>query len=116
MLCAGNRRGVASASERPAKTSTGETGCGCPGCTTVQGRPVLAEAVAESLEHAAAARAVRRRQERPRLVSESLAGGGHRRDWRRRQPAANRLLYPRTRADRTRFRRERGQFVWGAWL
>src|SRR5262245_56982604 len=116
LLCAGTRRRARSADRRSAKTSAGETSCGCPGCTTVQSGPVLAEAVAESLEHAAAARTFCRRQKRPRLVSESLAGGGHRRDWRRRQPAANRLLHPRTRAHRTRSSRERGQFVWRTWL
>ena len=71
------------------------------GPTDVPGGPVLAEAAAEQVDHAAGPHA-RRRQERPRVGVQPLAPDQARRERGLDKPAAHRLLHRRTIRPRVR--------------
>src|SRR6266699_1059554 len=75
-------RPLASAEENPEAGSIPGSSRGCPGRAHVQGGTVLAEALAQSVEHAAGDRPLCGRKERPHLVLESWSGSRWRRNRR----------------------------------
>src|SRR5207245_2904347 len=103
-LFAGAGRDDARAAASKSRDTTSDSSHGCAGRAHVPRGSLLAQAPAESLEHAAGNRLVRGRKERPRVVPQSRGGGRWRCNrWRRRYAAA-RMLRALNRGKRSRTR------------